>query len=70
MKTEIFQPKTLVITAWVFILIVIDLPQIILQEIFDYQVSNNLEYRIATVAVVAGVGLAFTQIDGLPIFDG
>jgi hypothetical protein len=64
MKTEISNPKTLIITAWVFTLLVgglpgVGLPKIILQEIFGYQVSNNLEYGIAAVAVILGLGLTF-----------
>ena len=64
MKTEISNPKTLVITAWIFILLTgglpgSGLPKIILQEIFGYQVSNNLEYGIAAVAVILGLGLTF-----------
>ena len=64
MKTEISNPKTLVITAWIFILLTgglpgSGLPKIILQEIFDYQVSSNLEYGIAVAAVVMGLGLTF-----------
>ncbi len=64
MKTEISNPKTLVVTAWVFILLTGGLPggglpKIILQEIFDYQVSINLEYGIAAVVVIVGLGLTF-----------
>ena len=64
MKTEISNPKTLVITAWIFILLTgglpgSGLPKIILQEIFDYQVSDNLQYGIAAVVVVVGLGLTF-----------
>ena len=64
MKTEISNPKTLVITAWIFILLTgglpgSGLPKIILQEIFDYQVSSNLEIGIAAVIVVVGLGLTF-----------
>lgn len=64
MKTEISNPKTLVITAWIFILLTgglpgSGLPKIILQEIFDYQVSSNLEYGIAAVVVIVGLGLTF-----------
>ena len=64
MKTEISNPKTLIITAWVFTLLVGglpggSLPKIILQEIFDYPVSSNLEIGIAAVIVVVGLGLTF-----------
>ncbi len=64
MKTEISNPKILVITAWVFILLTgglpgVGLPKIILQEIFDYQVSNDLEYGIAAAVVIVGLGLTF-----------
>jgi membrane protease YdiL (CAAX protease family) len=63
MKTEISKPKTLIITAWVTLLLgggpFASLPIIILQEIFDYQVSDNLQYGIAAVVVVVGLGLTF-----------
>ena len=64
MKTEISKPKILVITAWVFTLLVgglpgVGLPKIILQEIFAYQVSNDLEYGFAAVVVIVGLGLTF-----------
>ena len=64
MKTEFSKPKILVITAWVFTLLVgglpgVGLPKIILQEIFAYQVSNDLEYGFAAVVVIVGLGLTF-----------
>ena len=64
MKTEISDPKILIITAWVFTLLVGglpggSLPKIILQEIFDHQLSSNLEIGVATAVVVLGLGLTF-----------
>ena len=70
MKTEDSKPKTLVITAWVFLLLASDLPRIVLQEIFHYQVSNvlgisgltipnDLGIGISAVAVILGLGLTF-----------
>lgn len=70
MKTEISNPKALIITAWVVLLLASDLPRIILQEIFDYPVSivlgisgmtlpNDLGFGISAVAVLIGLGLTF-----------
>ena len=70
MKTENSKSKTLVITAWVFLLLASDLPRIVLQEIFDYQVSivvgisgltfpNDLGFGISAVVVILGLGLTF-----------
>ena len=70
MKTENSKPKTLIITAWVFLLLASDLPRIVLQEIFDYPVSivlgnsgltfpNDLGFGISAVFVILGLGLTF-----------
>jgi len=63
MKTEISNPKTLIITAWVALLLgampFASLPKIILQEIFDYQFPINLEYGIAAAIGILGLGLTF-----------
>lgn len=60
MNSSSTQPKqpTLVVTAWVFLLLASDLPRIVLREIFNYQVSNNLVFGIP--AVVIGIGLTLT----------
>ena len=70
MKIGNSKPKTLIITAWVFLLMASDLPRIVLQEIFHYQVSNvlgisgltipnDLGIGISAVAVILGLGLTF-----------
>ena len=63
MKTEISNPKTLIIAAWVTLLLgggpFASLPIIILQEIFDYQVSDNLQFGIAALVGILGLGLTF-----------
>ena len=68
MKTENSKPKTLIITAWVFLLLASDLPRIVLQEIFDYPVSivlgnsgltfpNDLGFGISAVFVILVLSL-------------
>jgi hypothetical protein len=59
MTTETSKPKTLIITAWVFLLLASNLPQIILQEIFKYQVSSDLGSGISAIVVVVGFVLTF-----------
>lgn len=48
--------KAILITAWTTIL-VLSLFKIVLQEIFDYPVSENLQYGIMAAVVIAGFGL-------------
>ena len=51
--------NTVLITAWVFLLLASGLPRIILQEIFKYQVSDDLQSGIAAVVVLTGFALTF-----------
>lgn len=55
------QPKqtTLVITAWVFLLLASQVPRIILQEIFNYEVSNNLTFGVPAMVILIGLILTF-----------
>lgn len=59
MTTETSKPKSLIITAWVFLLLASNLPRIILQEIFKYQVSSDLGSGISASVVVIGFVLTF-----------
>ena len=59
MKTENSKSKTLIITAWVFLLLASSLPRIILQEVFHHQISNDLSFGIAAIVVLAGLVLTF-----------
>ncbi len=60
MTTEPSTSKTLIVTAWTFLLLASGLPRIILQEVLGYQVSFNLASVIA--AVVISIGLILTLI--------
>src|SRR5688500_3129842 len=53
------KPSALLITAWGLLLLASGLPRIILQELFDYQVSGNLGSGIAAVVVLVGLALTF-----------
>lgn len=53
------RPGVVLVTAWGFLLLASGLPRIILQEIFDYQVSNSLASGIAAVVILVGLGLTF-----------
>ncbi len=59
MTTGNSKPKALIIIAWVFLLLASNLPRILLQEIFKYQVSGDLGSGIAAVVVMAGFALTF-----------
>jgi hypothetical protein len=54
------RPGAVLFTAWGFLLMASGLPRIILQEVFNYQVSNNLASDIAAVVILAGLTLTFT----------
>jgi hypothetical protein len=54
------RPGAVLVTAWGFLLLASGLPRIILQEVFNYQVSNNLASGIAAVVILAGLTLTFT----------
>lgn len=70
MTTEPPGPKTLIITAWIFLLLASGLPRIILQEVFGYQVSFNLSSALAGVVILIGLALTFiwSDIGGLRQF--
>jgi membrane protease YdiL (CAAX protease family) len=59
MTTENLRTKTMVFTAWVFLLLASGLPRIVLQEIFHYPVSGDLGSGIAAAVVFAGFALTF-----------
>jgi uncharacterized protein len=59
MKTETSKSKALIVTAWVFLLLASNLPRILLQEIFKYQVSGDVGSGIAAVVVITGFALTF-----------
>ena len=59
MTTEISKPKALIVTAWVFLLLASNLPRIILQEVFDFQVSSDLGSGMAMLVVLLGLALTF-----------
>ena len=59
MTTETSKPKALIVTAWVFLVLASNLPRIILQEVFDFQVSSDLGSGIAMAVVIIGLGLTF-----------
>jgi hypothetical protein len=52
------QNKTIVVTAWIAILAA-SLPNIILQELFHYKVSEELQVGIPGLIALAGFGLTF-----------
>ncbi len=60
MRAKTPKPKTLIITAWIFLLLASNLPRIILQEIFGVQVSLGM--TSASAVVVLGVGLVLTYV--------
>ena len=60
MATEVSKSRALIVTAWVFLLFASGLPRILLQEIFDVQVSANLGAAIAATVVL--LGLVLTSI--------
>jgi uncharacterized protein len=61
MNSSLTQPKqtTLLITAWGFLLLASQLPRIILQELFNYQVSNSLVFGIPAMVILIGLILSF-----------
>ena len=59
MIAETSKPKALIVTAWIFLLLASNLPRIILQEVFDFQVSSDLGSGIAAVVVLSGLALTF-----------
>ena len=59
MTIETSKPKTLIVTAWVFLLFASSLPRIILQEVFKFQVSSDLGAILAGSVVLVGLVLTF-----------
>ena len=51
--------KTMIITAWVFLLLSSTLPLIILQEVFHQTVSDDLRSAITASVVMVGLALTF-----------
>jgi hypothetical protein len=68
--TEVSKSRALIVTAWVFLLFASGLPRILLQEIFDYQVSAALGAAIAATVVLLGLLLTFVwnAVRGLRAF--
>lgn len=64
------KPGAVLITAWGFLLLASGLPRIILQEVFNHQVSNDLVSGIAAVVILAGLTLTFvwSAVRALRIF--
>ena len=59
MATEVSKSSALIVTTWVFLLLASGLPRILLQEIFDYQVSASLGTAISATVVLLGLLLTF-----------
>ena len=63
MTTEPPRSKTLIVTAWVFLLLASGLARIILQEVFGYEVSLNLSSLIAAIVILIGLIMTFLWSD-------
>jgi hypothetical protein len=63
MNPEPLKSKALIVTAWVFLLSASGLPRILLQEIFEFQVSADLGALIAGTVVLAGFVLTYLWED-------
>ena len=59
--------NTTITIAWVFILLASLLPMVILQEIFQQDVSENLQYTMAAIVVLAGLALTFIWKAAYPL---
>ena len=59
MTTETSKPRSLIIAAWVFLVLASGLPRVILQEVFKYQVSADLGAEMAMGVVLLGLALTF-----------
>ena len=59
MNTADSKPKTLIVVAWIFLLLSSGLPKLILQEAFDYQVSFNVMSGIAGTVILLGLLMTF-----------
>ncbi len=53
------KPSAVLVIAWGFLLLASGLPRIILQEVFNYPVSNSLASGIAAIVIIAGLALTF-----------
>jgi membrane protease YdiL (CAAX protease family) len=81
METQMSQSRAPAATAWVFLLLASSLPRIVLQEVFNYQVSEDLSAAIWSAVhrlrpffilflVLVGVEwLVFTKIDRFPLYQ-
>ena len=58
MTTEPSRSKTLIVTAWLFLLLASGLPRVILQEGFGFEVSLNLSSLIAATVIFIGLTLS------------
>ena len=63
MTTEHSRPRSLIVTAWIFLLLASGLPRIVLQEIIGNQVSFNLSSGIALMVLTIGLILTFIWND-------
>lgn len=59
MTTETPKSRSLIVTAWVFLVLASGIPRIVLQEIFKYQVSSDLGALVAGGVVLIGLLLTF-----------
>ena len=59
MTAETSKPRSLIVIAWVFLLLASGLPRILLQEIFKFEVSSDLGAVIAGGTVLVGLVLTF-----------
>ena len=59
MITKTSKPSSLIITAWIFLVLASGLPRIVLQEIFKFEVSSDLGAVIAGGVVLVGLALTF-----------
>lgn len=53
------QPTAILVIAWTFLLLASNLPRIILQELFEFQVSANLGFGLAVLVIIMGLALTF-----------
>jgi hypothetical protein len=60
------QNRSILVVAWATILVV-TLAKVVLQEVFQYRVSENLLYGISAAAVLLGFGLTFVWKDIRPL---
>jgi CAAX protease family protein len=63
LTTEPSGTKTVIVTAWIFLLLASGLPRIVLQEVFGYKVSLNLASLMAAIVILIGLTLTFLWTD-------